>query len=96
MKWLTIAAAAALLVACGEGNEKQCREAVRNIFRITGVNESGSGPDEHAAVRSCRANASSESIRCMIQARTVDDLAKCDGVTELKRASRGDRDGGGR
>jgi len=61
------------------GNEERCREAIRNIIRITGLDKGGSGPDEHAAIRSCRANASSDAIDCMIAAKTMDDLAKCEG-----------------
>jgi len=66
------------------GNEDRCREAIRNIFHITGLDKTGSGPDEYAAVRSCRANASDTAIDCMLAAKTADDLAKCDGVDLAK------------
>ena len=73
----------ALATAMGcssSGNEERCRQAVRNIFHITGLSKTGSGPDEHAAIRSCRANASDKAIECMIAAKTTEDLAKCDKI----------------
>lgn len=84
MRRLTIAVLAlglglASATGCGDTNEQKCKKAVENIFTLTGLNKSGSGPDVHAAVRSCRANASSDAIDCMIDAKSLDDLAKCEG-----------------
>jgi hypothetical protein len=84
MKRLTIAALAlglglATATGCSGGNEARCQKAIENIFELTGLNKTGSGPDIHAAVRSCRANASSEAIDCMIKAKSVADLEECEG-----------------
>jgi hypothetical protein len=69
-------------VGCGRASEAKCRQAVHNIFAITGIDrQGGTGPDEHAAIRSCRANASAAAVDCMIAAKTVADLAGCEGET---------------
>lgn len=76
-----LALALVTAVGCSEtGNEERCRQAIRNIFHITGLDKTGSGPDEHAAIRSCRANASDQAITCMIAAKNTEDLAKCDKI----------------
>jgi hypothetical protein len=86
MKWLTIAVlAVGLSAGCGDSSEDRCRDAIRNIFKITGLDKTSSGPDEHAAIRSCRANASRDAIKCMIEAKTMDDLSKCEGDFVLKK-----------
>jgi hypothetical protein len=46
---------------------------------LTQSEHSEGGPDPYAAVRSCRANADRDAVRCMIDAKTRDDLAKCEG-----------------
>ena len=90
---LVLALAAA--TGCSKtGNEDRCREAVENIFHITGLDKTGSGPDVHAAVRSCRANASGAAIDCMIAAKTTDDLAKCDGIDNVAKDTTSDAKGG--
>jgi len=84
MKRLTIAVLAVCLgigaaTGCSSGNEAGCRKAIKNIFKITGMDKGSSGPNVDAAVRSCRANASGDAIDCMIAAKTLDDLSKCEG-----------------
>jgi hypothetical protein len=80
MKWrYTAVLAIALSTACVEGNEAKCRQAVRNIFELTGVGSGAAGPDENAAVRSCRANASAAAINCMIAADSITALQACEG-----------------
>jgi hypothetical protein len=52
---------------------------VENIRRLSNTERSEFGTDPSAAVRSCRANASKESVQCMIAARTQADLIACEG-----------------
>ncbi len=84
MKRLTIAAFALCLgfttaAGCSSGNEEGCRKAIENIFRLTGLDKTSSGPSVRKAVRSCRANASKDAIECMVNAKTNADLQTCEG-----------------
>lgn len=70
---------------CERATEEKCREAVRNVFRITKVDDTqNAGPDESAAIRSCRANSSRQTVDCVIAAKTLDDLAACEGDIATK------------
>jgi len=75
---LSIAIAVAL-AGCGKGNEERCQAAIENIFSLTGIDKTSSGPDMHAAVRNCRSKASGAAIDCMIAAKTLEELEKCEG-----------------
>lgn len=84
---------AALLVAitlagfgCGQSkpSEAQCRKAVEKIRKLTGLSRSDIGADPDAMVRSCRANSTKESVKCVIAAKNLDDLEKCEGAVGKK------------
>jgi hypothetical protein len=76
---LPAALAVALATGCDRPDEDSCRLAVENIQRIAQAGDRIERADTEAAVRSCRANASGESVQCMINARTMDDLLDCEG-----------------
>lgn len=78
---------------CERANEEKCREAVRNVFRITQADDTqNAGPDESAAIRSCRANSSRETVECVIAAKTLQDLEGCEGtLAGASEAASGDK-----
>jgi|GEM_PF-4201492 len=77
---LLVLALATTAVGCERATEEKCREAVRNVFRITQADDTqNAGPDESAAIRSCRANSSRETVECVIAAKSLEDLAACEG-----------------
>lgn len=84
-RMLLVILAAPVLVAalatagCDKPTEEQCRKAVENVRRLTGTTQSDFGADPEAAMRSCRGNASKKSVLCIIEAKTVADLTKCEG-----------------
>jgi hypothetical protein len=78
----TAAVWALLVSGCGSGakpTEEQCRLVVENIRKINRTNESDVGARPEAMVRSCRARSSREAVECMIAAKTVQELEKCEG-----------------
>ena len=76
----TLGAASLGVSACkAKPSEKKCREAIENVRLLTSQTQSDVGADPKAAIRSCRANSSKESVECMINAKTEEDLAKCEG-----------------
>jgi hypothetical protein len=68
-----------LAVGCDKPTEEQCRKAVVNIRKLTGTSQSDFGADPQAAIRSCRGNASKQSVICMMEAKTVAELKNCEG-----------------
>ncbi len=77
-------AAAASAMGCNKPTDDECRKAVSNIRRLTGTANSSFGADPQAAIRSCKGNASKESVHCMMNAKTVEDLQKCEGEASEK------------
>ncbi|HTM21797.1 MAG TPA: hypothetical protein VL172_14855 [Kofleriaceae bacterium] len=79
MKALYLAAALALLgAACNKPSEDDCKAAVARIRKLQG-NERDDPAIERAAIRSCRGSASKKSVRCILEANTMEDLKKCEG-----------------
>ena len=71
-------------LGCATPTEDQCRKAVDNIRKLTGTSQSDFGADPQAAIRSCKANASKNSVLCMTEAKTVEELRKCEGEAAEK------------
>ena len=63
---------------CSRPSEGDCKKAISNIRLLAGT-ESDDFGDPETAIRSCRGNASKESVKCVIGARTPADLEKCEG-----------------
>ena len=80
---LLIAAPLASL-GCEKPTDDECRKAVSNIRRLTGTANSEFGADPQAAIRSCKGNASKKSVLCMMNAKTVEALSKCEGAAAEK------------
>lgn len=79
MKHLFVLMAIALgLAGCNTKPEAgDCRRAINRIRELTGTaNIQGAG-DIEAAVRSCRGNASKESVRCAMEASSIEQLERC-------------------
>ena len=73
-----------LLVGAAAGcstkpSEEACEKAVNNIRKLTGQSNTDIGADKRAAIRSCRAQSSKETVECMAEARTPEELFACGG-----------------
>jgi len=87
--WAAVAMTAALMVACtARPSQEACEKAVLNIRKITGQTRSEPDAVERAAVRSCRAQSSRDTVDCYVHAQTVDALYACGGemAEELRKA----------
>jgi hypothetical protein len=67
------------LAACDKTKETECRKAITNIRKIYGTEDNSFGVSPDAMVRACQGSASPESVRCFIQASSVEDLRNCEG-----------------
>lgn len=74
-----LVAGLAVLVSCNKPSEDACQKAIDNIQKITGIENSAGAPDSAAAVRKCRAQASKTAVQCMIDAKTIENIAACEG-----------------
>ncbi|WP_428265773.1 hypothetical protein [Haliangium sp.] len=70
---------ALLLCACGRPKADDCKKAVANIRSLYKTAGLDYGLSPQAAIRSCRGNASRESVQCMIAAKTIEELDACQG-----------------
>jgi hypothetical protein len=75
----TVGLAAALAGCTKKPTEEACDKAIVNIRRLTGQSNSEVGADRRAAVRSCRAQSSSDTVECYVEAQTVEELFGCGG-----------------
>jgi len=75
---LLLAAATVTSAACSKPSEKDCKQAIETIRRLAGTDSDDFG-DPEKAIRSCRANASKKSVKCILSAKTYADLEKCEG-----------------
>ena len=66
-----------LLAACNKPAESDCRKAIEKIRELTGTANIQGGADVEAAVRSCRGNASKESVKCAMEASSLEQLERC-------------------
>jgi hypothetical protein len=77
-------AAAALAAALASGcsarpSQASCEKAVQNIRKLTGQGSGDVGPDQRAAVRSCTAQSSRDTVDCYVSAQTLEQLTACGG-----------------
>ena len=68
-------------------SEEACEKAVNNIRKLTGQSHTDVGADKRAAIRSCRAQSSKDTVECMAEARTSQELFACGGkmAEEVKK-----------
>lgn len=84
---LSAAALALALVGCdAKPTEEACDRAVLNIRKVTGQTHIEVDSDHRAAVRSCRAQSSRDTVDCYVDAQTKEQLFACGG--ELAEAVR--------
>lgn len=68
------------LSACArKPSEEECKVAVENIRKLTGQTHSEGGVDPKAAIRSCRSHSTLETVKCQTAAKTLDEMAACEG-----------------
>ena len=86
--FLFAAGLALAALGCGaKPSEDLCQRAVENIRKLTGGAHTDVGADPKAAVRSCRAQSDSDTVECMAEARTAQELYGCGGeMAEQLRA----------
>lgn len=64
--------------ACNKPSEDDCRKAVERIRELTGTNKLTDAPDDvEGAVRSCRGSATKESVKCAMEAGSLEQLERC-------------------
>lgn len=64
---------------CNRPSEEDCKKAVTNIRKLTNTERDDFGVKPEAAIRSCRGNADKKSVKCAMNAKTLEDLEKCEG-----------------
>ena len=78
--WAAVVLAACLTIGCSpKPTEEACDKAVANIRKVTGQTHTEVGGDERAAVRSCRAQSSRDTVECYAAAQTEQELFACGG-----------------
>lgn len=76
---LLVTAALALVGAgCDKPSEDDCKKAVAHIRKLHGTDREDPSV-ERAAIRSCRGNASKETVKCINNAQDVAALRACEG-----------------
>ncbi len=84
MNRLIIALAATCLTAlvalsgCHRPSESECRKAILNIRKLHG-SEGGTDQEIGAAISACQGNATKKSVTCFADAKSIDELKKCEG-----------------
>jgi hypothetical protein len=69
------------LVALGcttKPSEEECRQAITNMTRLMGTENLRDHEMIESQVRRCKGGSTKKSVDCAIQARSLDDLRKCD------------------
>jgi len=69
-------------------SEEAWEKAVSDIRKLTKQSNTEIGADKRAAIRSCRAQSSKDTVECMAEARTAEELFGCGGkmAEQLKKA----------
>ncbi len=66
------------LAGCDKPSEGDCKKAIANIRRLLGTDNLTEDAGQSAAwIRSCRGNAKKSSVKCAMEASTVDQLRRC-------------------
>ncbi len=78
MKRLVLIVALGLVGACSKPSAEDCRKAVLNLQRIRGLDTSAHAPDPEAFTRKCRATGDPKIVRCIIDAKTEGEVARCE------------------
>ena len=82
--WCALALVLALDVGCSrQPTEADCRKAIENIDRVTA--READAAEQAAAVRKCQSSASRSAVSCWQNAKTPDDLERCEGPSKAKK-----------
>jgi hypothetical protein len=77
-KLLSLAFIAGALVACDKPSEGDCKKAINNIRVLLGTDKLTEDTGQTAAwIRSCQGSAKKTSVKCAMEASTVDQLERC-------------------
>lgn len=63
--------------ACSKPTDEDCRKAVLNLQKLRGQEGKTQPPDVEAFVRRCRSTGSTDSVRCLIDAKTPAEADAC-------------------
>jgi hypothetical protein len=63
--------------ACNKPSEDDCRKAIEKIRELTGTDKIEGTEDVETAVRSCRGSATKESVKCAMEASSLEQLERC-------------------
>jgi hypothetical protein len=66
-----------VLGACDKPSDGDCRKAVTRIRELAGTDKIEGNADIETAVRSCRGNATKGSVKCAMEASSLEQLEKC-------------------
>lgn len=78
MKRLAASLVLLAAVACSKPSPEDCRKAVLNMQRIRELDKDTQNSDPEVWVRKCRATGSPDTVRCLIAAKTEDELTRCE------------------
>ena len=71
------------LAACDKPSETDCKKAIANIRLLLGTDKMTDDAGQSAAwVRSCQGSAKKSTVKCAMEASTVDQLKRCGLVKE--------------
>lgn len=77
-KLLCLAFICAGLAACDKPSDTDCKKAIANIRLLLGTDKMTEDTGQSAAwVRSCQGSAKKSSVKCAMEASTVDQLKRC-------------------
>ena len=77
-KILSLAFLCGLVAACDKPSEADCKKAIANIRVLVGTDKMTEDTGQSAAwVRSCQGSAKKSSVKCAMEASTLDQLKRC-------------------
>lgn len=76
---VAMAATALLATACNKPTEEACKKAIENIRSLYGTDANDVGAPPAAVLRSCQGGETPKSVACFTEAKSLDDLGKCEG-----------------
>ncbi len=65
-------------VGCSKPSIEDCRKAVLNMQHIRELDKDPQAPDVEVWVRKCRSTGNTDTVRCIIDAKTAVQLAACE------------------
>jgi hypothetical protein len=75
---VAVALVAALVVACDKPSADDCEKALHNMQQLLGTDNLNTTAGIQSEIRACRSGSSKTAVACAINAKSIDDLNKCD------------------